>query len=352
MAMIDHWHPVLKSKELRNKPVGIRVGGHGIVLYRTRSGTVAALTDECPHRRMRLSLGEVVGEKLRCRYHGWTFDCAGQGKSPATPNLEVCVTAYDTAEEYGAIWVKSKHSTPEFPRLDAAGYLPICTLRHRAPAPLELVLDNFSENEHTPTTHDAFGLDLDRMSEVKVRCEPTETTVRVMTAGPCKPVGPLLAFLIGIRKGYWFNADWTTYFSPVYMVIDHWWGDPVTAREAKVRWRVYVFFVPIDATQTGVMTFAYAKSNWPGPAGTLRLFRWLMRKHLAKEIGFDLDVLNGLASYETSLEGMKLSRFDRVLGLNRERIERVYRRGRVLEDTGTEANPIPVQEQVPRGKGQ
>jgi hypothetical protein len=50
-----------------------------------------------------------------------------------------------------------------------------------------------------------------------------------------------------------------------------------------------------------------------------------MRKHLAKEIGFDMDILNGLASYDTSLEGMKLSRFDRVLCLNRERIRSIYR---------------------------
>jgi phenylpropionate dioxygenase-like ring-hydroxylating dioxygenase large terminal subunit len=327
MAMIDHWHPVLKSSELRNKPVGIHLAGHGIVLYRTRAGTLAALADECSHRRMKLSIGEVVGEKLRCRYHGWTFDCAGLGESPGTPKLQACVTAYDAVEEFGAIWVKSKHSTPEFPRIEAPGHLPICTLRHRAAAPLELVLDNFSEIEHTPTTHAAFGYELERMSEVKIRWETTETTVRVMTTGPCKPLGPVLNFLIGIGKGYWFNSNWTTYFSPVYLAIDHSWSDPITAREAKVRWRVYVFLTPIDARQTDIMTFAFAKSKWPGPAGALRLFRWLMRMHLDKEIGCDVDILNGLASYETSMEGMKLSRFDRVLGLNRERIEHIYRCG-------------------------
>ena len=88
MAMIDHWHPVLESSELRNKPVGVQLAGEGLALYRTRAGTVAALADECPHRRMRLSLGEVVGEKLRCGYHGWTFDCDGQGESPGTPKLK------------------------------------------------------------------------------------------------------------------------------------------------------------------------------------------------------------------------------------------------------------------------
>jgi hypothetical protein len=50
-----------------------------------------------------------------------------------------------------------------------------------------------------------------------------------------------------------------------------------------------------------------------------------MRKHLDREIKLDLDILKGLASHETGVEGMKLSRFDRVLGLNRDRIDRVYR---------------------------
>jgi hypothetical protein len=73
------------------------------------------------------------------------------------------------------------------------------------------------------------------------------------------------------------------------------------------------------------MTFAYAKSSWPGPAGGLRLFRWLMCKHIDREIRLDANFLAGLASYETGIDGLKLSRFDRVLGVNRERIDRLYR---------------------------
>jgi len=327
MGMMDHWHPVLKSNQLRHRPVGIQLAGHPLALFRTRAGTVAALADECPHRHMRLSWGVVCGERLRCRYHGWTFDKSGQGESPGTPRLHACVTAYEAVERHGAIWVKSRDSTPPFPVFDVAGYMPICTLRHRAQAPLELVVDNFCEIEHTPTTHAVFGYDLMRMQEVTVRFEPTETTVRVINNGPPKPMGRLLNTIIGIRKGYEFNDDWTTYFSPVYSVYDHWWSEPATGREAKVRWRLYIFFNPIDATHTDLVTFAFAKSRWPGPAGGVRVLRWLMRKHLDREIRLDLEVLSGLASYETGIDGLKLSRFDRVLGLNRERIERVYRGG-------------------------
>jgi hypothetical protein len=45
-------------------------------------------------------------------------------------------------------------------------------------------------------------------------------------------------------------------------------------------------------------------------------------------------ILEGLADKNPNIEGMKLSRFDRVLGLNRERIERIYR--------GNETNARPA----------
>ena len=92
-----------------------------------------------------------------------------------------------------------------------------------------------------------------------------------------------------------------------------------------MRWRLYMFFWPIDAAETAVTSFAYVKSRYPGPAGGARLFRWLMRWKLDAEIRADVRVLENLASQERSIEGLKLSRFDKPLGLNRERLERVYR---------------------------
>jgi len=324
MAMIDHWHPVVRSRDLGRTPVGVRVAGHDLAVYRTASG-VAALGDECPHRRMRLSLGTVIGDKLQCRYHGWTFAPDGQGESPGTPKLHACANSFEAREEQGAIWVKPREAAAEFPRFDVAGYLPICLLSYIAEAPLELVTDNFCEIEHTPTTHAVFGYDLKRMHEVTVRFEPTETTVRIINCGPSKRLNFFLRTLVGIRDDFLFYDDWTTHFSPVYSVYDHWWADPKDEQQCKVRWRLYIFFTPVDEKRTGVMTFAYAKSRWPGPAGGLRPFRWLLRKHLDQETQLDMDILKGLARYETGVEGMKLSRFDRVLGLNRERIERIYR---------------------------
>jgi phenylpropionate dioxygenase-like ring-hydroxylating dioxygenase large terminal subunit len=325
MNEIDHWHPVLLSYRLGRRPVGVQLADRPIVLFRTPDG-VAALDDVCPHRRMRLSKGEVVGDRLQCSYHGWTFDACGNGESPGTPKLRACAESFEAHEAHGAVWVRARGAGTQLPTFDVAGYLPAALTEHRVKAPLELVLDNFCEIEHTPTTHGLFGYDLDRMHEVSVRYEATDTTVRVINAGPAKLAPWPLRVLLGIRKHYHFCDNWTTHFSPVYSVYDHWWADPATGRENLVRWRLYIFFWPIDDHETAITSFAYVKSRYPvGPAGGARLFRWLMRRKLDEEIRLDVRVLENLASYDCSIEGLKLSRFDKPLGLNRERLDRVYR---------------------------
>lgn len=325
MAALDHWHPVLLSRDLKNAPVGVRLAGREIVLFRGEQGRIGALEDNCPHRHMRLSLGKVVGHRLQCMYHGWSFDCHGAGESPATPKLYAQASTFDAIEKHGAIWVKSAGSNPVFPPFEVDGYYNVCNLYHRARAPLELTVDNFCEIEHTPTTHAFFGYPLERMHEVQVEFQTTDTSVRVINHGPTKPINWILRLLLGIRGRYQFCDDWTTYFSPVYSVYDHWWADPLSKCESMVRWRLYIFFTPLDAGETAVTTFAFTKSRYPGKHGCMRLFKWLMRRKLSYEIDLDVRILENLVDKSTGIEGMKLSRFDKVLGLNRERIERIYR---------------------------
>jgi phenylpropionate dioxygenase-like ring-hydroxylating dioxygenase large terminal subunit len=324
MGMLDHWHPVLKSDELRKQPVEVKLAGESIAVFRSTCG-LGAVANACPHRRLKLSAGAVVGDKLQCGYHGWTFDSCGNGESPGTPKLTTCTTAYDIREEHGLIWVKSRGSDAKFPEVSAPGWLHICTYRHTLPAPLQLAVDNFNEIEHSGTVHRTFGYDLDRMHEVSVRFESTEDSVRVVNAGPTKRIHPFFALLINIRKGDLFHDDWTTRFSPVHSVFDHWWTSPDGKREAMVRWRLYIFFVPVDDRTTQVVSVTYAKSRYPGPDGALRLMRWKMKGEIRREIQADVDMLHHLADYGDGLDGLKLSRFDKVMGLTRERIARIYK---------------------------
>ena len=337
MAEIDHWHPIMPSKALRRRPLAVRLCGEEIAFFRTSDGQVGALGDACPHRRMRLSLGRVVGDRLTCAYHGWTYSRDGQGESPGSPKLHACAKTYDACEKYGHVWARRAGSDSAFPEFNIEGWTRVGSADFAAEAPLELTLDNFCEIEHTPEVHLVFGYDKARMPEVEVRTDATDDTVHMLTTGPAKAVGPVLGWMIGINRKYHFRDEWTTRFSPVHSVYDHSWVEPGTGRESKVKWRVYVFFTPEGPGKTRVTAFTYAKSRWPGPTGGIRPFRWLMRRHLRREIDMDLAILRGLASGDPGVEGMKLGRFDKCLVLNRERINRVYR-----GQAETARRPLPL----------
>jgi renierapurpurin 18,18'-hydroxylase len=75
----DYWYAVAWSDELQvGKTLGRRFAGDPIVLYRGSSGKVFALEDRCAHRQVPLHLGVVMGEQLKCHYHGWAYDCSGK----------------------------------------------------------------------------------------------------------------------------------------------------------------------------------------------------------------------------------------------------------------------------------
>lgn len=325
MAMLDHWHPVHPSRALKNKPVGIQLAGRLVCLFRDSRGRACAIDDVCPHRRLKLSFGRVVGDRIECKYHGWKFDACGNGESPSTPRMHACTDSFESREAHGYIWVKARGALADFPSINDDDFYHLGNFQHLVPAPLELTVDNFTEIEHSGTVHNTFGYDLERMHEVKVRFEPTDTTVRVVNVGPTKKLFRPFAWFLGIRDGDLFHDDWTTHFSPIYSVYDHWWTSPDGDREAMIRWRLYMFFWPVDANRTAVTSFVYAKSKYPGPAGGLRLAKYVFRREIDREVRQDISMLEHMADKSVGIEGLKLSRFDKVLGLTRERISRIYR---------------------------
>jgi vanillate monooxygenase len=102
------WYIAAEPHELSEKPLPRTILGKPVVLFRTASGRAVALEDRCPHRFAPLSLGRVVGENLRCGYHGAQFDCTGAcvsvpGQSIVPPKAKVA--SYPTLEKHGYVWI-------------------------------------------------------------------------------------------------------------------------------------------------------------------------------------------------------------------------------------------------------
>lgn len=106
----NHWYAVARSREVNDRPLPITVWQQPIVLYRDTQGQVHALADRCPHRFVKLSRGQVVGDAIECAYHGWQINA--QGHCVTVPYLETnqklptCrVKSYPVQEQDGFIWV-------------------------------------------------------------------------------------------------------------------------------------------------------------------------------------------------------------------------------------------------------
>ena len=157
------WHPVALSRELEIGALrAVNVLGEEVVIWRGSEG-VHAWQDLCIHRGVRLSLGRVVdGCALRCAYHGWTYDEAGQCVTmPAHPSMKPPSRArarvYPCEERAGFVWVSLGESTGERVELaefDDASFRAIPCGPYPSAAGAPRLIENFLDVAHLPIVHE------------------------------------------------------------------------------------------------------------------------------------------------------------------------------------------------------
>jgi 5,5'-dehydrodivanillate O-demethylase len=77
--MRHYWTPVAMLDDVAPGRAGdIHVLDEHFTYYRGTTGEPHLLEELCPHRHVRLSLGWVEDDCLRCVYHGWKYDASGQ----------------------------------------------------------------------------------------------------------------------------------------------------------------------------------------------------------------------------------------------------------------------------------
>ncbi len=124
-----YWIPALTSNDLPQPdcpPLRVRLLGEALVAFRTTSGSVGLVHENCPHRGASLFFGRNEEDGLRCVYHGWKFDtdgsCVDMPSEPAESNFKTKVraTAYPTVERGGFVWtyMGPPELMPEFPQYE------------------------------------------------------------------------------------------------------------------------------------------------------------------------------------------------------------------------------------------
>jgi len=126
--MREYWIPALMSSELTRggAPVRLMLLGEKLIAFRDSAGRVGVMDHRCPHRCASLFLGRNEDGGLRCIYHGWKFDVAGNCLD--MPNVlphqdfkhKVKAKAYPAVERAGMVWVYmgARAEAPPLPGLE------------------------------------------------------------------------------------------------------------------------------------------------------------------------------------------------------------------------------------------
>jgi len=127
--MRRYWVPALLSSELPVAdcvPVRVLLLGEKLIAFRDSEGQVGLLANHCPHRGASLFFGRNEEAGLRCVYHGWKFDVAGNcvdmPNEPAESDFRTRVTAnaYPCRERGGIVWayLGPRSDPPPLPDLE------------------------------------------------------------------------------------------------------------------------------------------------------------------------------------------------------------------------------------------
>lgn len=102
------WYVAATTDELDGAPLGRRLLGRDVVLWRSSNGQPVAFDDHCAHRGFPLSDGHVDGERLMCGYHGCAYVADGRCvRIPTQPGVPagMSVPTYPVLEEPPFIWI-------------------------------------------------------------------------------------------------------------------------------------------------------------------------------------------------------------------------------------------------------
>ena len=226
--VLHNWYVAAWSSEVNRTPLARVILGQPVVLYRRNDGTAVAVRDQCPHRKLPLSLGRLVGDNVECGYHGMTFapdgHCVripGQERIPAAAK----VRAFPTTEGMGMVWIwmgppalaehNERFHLDAFDDQDRA----ISVGKHRlVKCNYQLLTDNLTDPAHVSFVHRT-TLGSTAQEDIPVTVSEQQNSVVVNRWTLDSPPAPIFKTLAGMVH----NVDrWQYYYlhCPSICIVD------------------------------------------------------------------------------------------------------------------------------------
>jgi phenylpropionate dioxygenase-like ring-hydroxylating dioxygenase large terminal subunit len=162
--ILNQWYIACFEEELDdNKPIRRKIVGKDVVVFKTESGKIIVLEDRCCHRNVRLSLGYVKGEQIKCGYHGWEY--SQDGACTHIPSLRedqpipkaAKVKSYPTVVKHKIVWAyfgdDAKIEQAEIPPFKELDQWPFIFNYHEVKGNIKLIAESLFDAQHINHVH-------------------------------------------------------------------------------------------------------------------------------------------------------------------------------------------------------
>jgi phenylpropionate dioxygenase-like ring-hydroxylating dioxygenase large terminal subunit len=224
----EGWYWALDSRDLpKGGTAKLTLLGRELALFRAQDGRAAALDAHCPHMGAHLAEGEVAGSRLRCLFHGWTFEANGRcdeapGAPGGCPPAAARALSWPVAEAYGLIWIwtgpEARRPVPYVPELEGveaswshgASFAKACHPN--------VVMINAIDAHHFNTVHNLpVKLEMEPRARNEDNIEFANTTRVPRTSMIGRLIAPFYGEALTYWMSYWYGSTGTVTLGPDFL---------------------------------------------------------------------------------------------------------------------------------------
>ncbi len=248
----EAWYVLARCRELAPGTITQRwIHGLPVALFRNDAGELRALADQCAHRQMPLSMGQIEGATIRCAYHGLRFDGSGRcvevpGQDAFPASLRVATFPVVERAPFVWIWTGAAERTDEAaipPHPWTADPAWTCaegtkTVESRA----QLLNENLLDLSHLEFLHPT-SIGRAGIAAAAIRLEGEGRTVRVVRTMPESDAAPFYTATMGV-EGRIARLQTAEFFAPSFHVTH------LTVRQGEKAWTHKILHGVTPATRS------------------------------------------------------------------------------------------------------